>query len=93
MSGPSISAAWASALLILLSVVIFALAGAAYGYMTNSKYTSKASLVVDSAGTGSANSAKVDIATESRVTSSHEVAQNAAKSLIANRDTLSLRLS
>lgn len=98
MSGPSISAAWASALLILLSVVIFAVAGAAYGYMTNSKYTSKASLVVyplvvDSAGTGSANSAKVDIATESRVTSSHKVAQNAAKSLIANRDTLSLRLS
>ena len=48
------------------------MAGAVYGYMTNSKYTSKASLVVyplvvDPAGTGSANSAKVDIATESRV--------------------------
>ena len=81
-------------LLILLSVVIFAVAGAAYGYMTNSKYTSKASLVVyplvvDPAGTGSANSAKVDIATESRVASSREVAQNAAKALIANGDTLS----
>jgi len=81
-------------LLILLSVVIFAVAGAAYGYMTNSKYTSKASLVVyplvvDPAGTGSANSAKVDIATESRIASSREVAQNAAKSLIANGDTLS----
>ena len=81
-------------LLILLSVVVFAVAGAAYGYMTNSKYTSKASLVVypmvvDPAGTGSANSAKVDIATESRVASSREVAQNAAKSLIANGDTLS----
>ena len=81
-------------LLILLSVVVFAAAGAAYGYMTNSKYTSKASLVVyplvvDPAGTGSANSAKVDIATESRVASSREVAQNAAKSLIANGDTLS----
>ena len=76
-------------LLILLSVVVFAVAGAAYGYMTNSKYTSKASLVVyplvvDPAGTGSANSTKVDIATESRVASSREVAQNAAKSLIAN---------
>ena len=81
-------------LLILLSVVVFAVAGAAYGYMTNSKYTSKASLVVyplvvDPAGTGSANSTKVDIATESRVASSREVAQNAAKSLIANGDTLS----
>ena len=82
-------------LLILLSVVIFAVAGAAYGYMTNSKYTSKASLVslpaggLIPAGTGSANSAKVDIATESRVASSREVAQNAAKALIANGDTLS----
>ena len=81
-------------LLILLSVVVFAVAGAVYGYMTNSKYTSKASLVVyplvvDPAGTGSANSAKVDIATESRVASSREVAQNAAKALIANGDTLS----
>ena len=45
--------------------------------------------MVDPAGTGSANSAKVDIATESRVASSREVAQNAAKSLIANGDTLS----
>ncbi len=81
-------------LLILLSVVVFAVAGAVYGYMTNSKYTAKASLVVyplvvDPAGTGSANSAKVDIATESRVASSREVAQNAAKALIANGDTLS----
>lgn len=32
--------------LILVSVVVFALAGAAYGYMTNGKYTAKASLVV-----------------------------------------------
>ena len=27
--------------LILVSVVVFALAGAAYGYMTNGKYTAK----------------------------------------------------
>ena len=81
-------------LLILVSVVVFALAGAAYGYVTNGKYTAKAALVVypmvvDPAGTGSANSAKVDIATESRVASSREVASQAAKTLISEGDTLS----
>lgn len=81
-------------LLILVSVAIFALVGAVYGYMTMGNYSAKASVVVypmivDPAGTGSANSTKVDIATESRVASSHEVAETAAKALIANGDTLS----
>ena len=73
---------WRHKLIVLIPIVVMAILAGTYGVISPASYAAKSTVVVyplvnDPSGTGSANSVKVDINTESRAASSRQVAERA----------------
>ena len=82
---------WRHKLIILIPIVVMAILAGTYGVISPASYAAKSTVVVyplvnDLSGTGSANSLKVDINTESRAASSRQVAGRAITKAQANQE-------
>ena len=82
---------WRHKLIVLIPIVVMAILAGTYGVISPASYAAKSTVVVyplvnDLSGTGSANSLKVDINTESRAASSRQVAGRAITKAQANQE-------
>ena len=82
---------WRHKLIVLIPIVVMAILAGTYGVISPASYAAKSTVVVyplvnDPSGTGSANSVKVDINTESRAASSRQVAERAITKAQANQE-------
>ena len=82
---------WRHKLIVLIPIVVMAILAGTYGVISPASYAAKSTVVVyplvnDLSGTGSANSLKVDINTESRAASSRQVAVRAVTKAQANQE-------